>query len=168
MDMRSLEDLMTVTLQELYGTEMQELQQAGPEMAKAISNPQLLEAVSQHLRETESQVQRLERVMTKMGVPPTPIQTQAMQGLVEDGRRLMQMQQNADPDVLDAGLTCAQQKIEHLEIAGYGTAVTFAKLLGDQESAQLLGEILAEEKRADEMLTQIAQSRINPEAAQSA
>src|SRR5829696_2771236 len=107
MEMRSLEDLMTVTLQELYGTEMQELQQAGPEMAKAISNPQLLEAVSQHLRETESQVQRLERVMTKMGVPPTPIQTQAMQGLIEDGRRLMQMQQQADPDVLDAGLTCA-------------------------------------------------------------
>jgi ferritin-like metal-binding protein YciE len=72
MEMQSLEDLMSITLQELYGAEMQELQQAGPEMAKAVSNPQLFEAVSQHPRETEHQVQRLERVMQKMGVAPTP------------------------------------------------------------------------------------------------
>ena len=168
MEMRSLEDLMAVTLQELYGAEMQELREAGPLIAKAASNPQLQQALEQHLRETEGQVQRLERVMNKLGVPPTPIHTKTMDGLVQDARRLMQQDGEADPDVMDAGLTCAQQKAEHVEIAGYGTAVTFAKLLGDEEAARLLAETLDEEKRADEMLTRIAQSRINREASQSA
>ena len=163
--MTSLEDLMTVTLQELYGAEVQSIK-AAPEMMKSISNPQLQDALERHLRETENKVQRLERVMTKMGVPPQGQQTKAMEGLLEDNRRIMGM--GGDADVMDAGLICGQQKIEHLEMAGYGTAVTFAKLLGDEESARLLGETLEEEKRADALLTQIAESRINKEASQSA
>ena len=165
--MTSLEDLMTVTLQELYGAEVQSIK-AAPEMMKSISNPQLQDALERHLRETENQVQRLERVMTKMGVPPQAKPTKTMEGMLEDSRQLVQMGGDADADVMDAGLICAQQKVEHLEMAGYGTAVTFAKLLGDEESARLLGETLDEEKRADALLTQIAQSRINKEASQSA
>jgi ferritin-like metal-binding protein YciE len=165
MELRSLDDLMETTLQELHATERKEIE-AAPELMRAVSNPELADAITRHMRETETQLERLERVMRLRGIPPQDKPTKAIDGLFEDNRELMRAP--GDPDVKDAGLTCGQQKVEHLEIASYGTAVTFARLLGDEESARLLGETLDEEKRADAMLTRIAESRINPEAAQSA
>jgi ferritin-like metal-binding protein YciE len=115
-----------------------------------------------HVKQTQGHVQRLEQVLSKMGEKTSGKKCMGMQGLLSEASELMG--ERADPDVMDAGLIVDCQKVEHYEIAGYGSAVTFCKLLGDQESARLLAQTLDEEKMADEKLTEIAENSINLEA----
>ena len=163
MEMQSLQDLMVENLKDLYSAETQILK-AGPKMAKAVENEQLRTALEQHLKETEQQVKRLEQIFQDLGEKPTGHKCKGMEGLLTENKEMME--EDADPDVLDAGLIVGQQKVEHYEIAGYGSAVTFAKLLGNNKAAKLLAQTLAEEKKADELLTKLAESTINVEAQQ--
>ena len=161
MEMSNLQDLLVEELKDLYSAENQILK-AGPRMAKKVKHPELKAALEEHLRITEIQVDRLEKILKKMGESTRGKKCKGMEGLLEENKELMK--EDIDQDVLEAGLICGQQKVEHYEIAGYGTAATFAKLLGDEESAKLLAQTLEEEKQADEMLTRIAESSINVEA----
>jgi len=165
MEMSNLQDLLVENLKDLYSAETQ-LLKALPKVAKKVENEQLREALTMHVRETDEHVRRLEQVLSKMGEKPTGKKCKGMEGLIEENKEMME--EDADPDVLDAGLIVGSQKIEHYEIAGYGSAVTFAKLLGDEESARLLAQTLDEEERTDKKLTQIAESSINIEAASGA
>ena len=163
--MNSMQDLMLLTLQDLFTAEQQALQ-AYPQLMQAVQNPQLRTAIEQHEQETQGHVRRLEQVFQQLGQQPQQAANPVMDCLMQHGRQMMQA--GGDPDVLEAALICEAQKMEHLEIAGYGTAVTFAKLLGNQQAADLLGQTLDEEKRTDALLTQIAQSQTNRQAAQTA
>jgi len=163
MEMSSLQDLWVENLKDLYSAENQ-LLKALPRVAKKVENEQLRQALQMHIKETEGQVDRLERIFKKLGEKPTGKKCHGMEGLLEEAKELMG--EDAEPEVLDAGLIVDCQKVEHYEIAGYGSAVTFAKLLGDDESARLLAQTLDEEERTDKKLTQIAESTINVQAAQ--
>ena len=165
MEMSNLQDLLVENLKDLYSAETQ-LLKALPKVAKKVENEQLRQALTMHVKETEQQVKRLEQVLGKMGEKPGGKKCHGMEGLIEEAKEMME--EDADPDLLDAGLIVDCQKVEHYEIAGYGSAVTFAKLLGDEESARLLAQTLDEEERADKKLTEIAENSINIEAASGA
>src|SRR5688572_22433946 len=165
MEMNDLQDLFVEELKDLYSAEKQ-LLKALPRVAKAAENPQLKTAIQNHVKETEVHVERLEQIFEKLGASGRGKKCKGMEGLIEENKELLE--EDADPDVLDAGLIVGSQKIEHYEIAGYGSAVTFAKLLGDEESARLLAQTLDEEERTDKKLTEIAQSSINIDAASGA
>ena len=165
MEMSNLQDLLVENLKDLYSAETQILK-ALPKVAKTVENDQLREALTMHVKETEGQVKRLEQILSRMGEKPGGKKCHGMEGLIEEAKEMME--EDADPDVLDAGLIVDCQKVEHYEIAGYGSAVTFAKLLGDNESARLLAMTLDEEERADKKLTAIAESTINIDAASGA
>jgi ferritin-like metal-binding protein YciE len=158
----SLQKLYVEELRDLYSAENQILK-ALPKMAKAASSPELQAAFQQHLEVTKGQVQRLEQIFETLGKSPKGKKCKAMEGLVEEGQELMSA--DAEPEVLDAGLIAAAQRVEHYEIAGYGTVRTYAQLLGDQEAADLLQQTLDEEAQTDEALSQLAESLINIQAA---
>ena len=158
----SLESLFQDQLQDLYDAE-QRLTQALPKMAGAAHNPSLKSAFQQHLRETQNQVSRLERVFQSMGWPAKASTCYAMKGLIEEGSEMIDA--TGDPDVKDAALIAAAQRVEHYEISGYGTARTFAQRLGRRDAAQILQETLNEESATDKKLTQLAEQTINPQAA---
>ena len=164
MELSNLQDLLVENLKDLYSAETQILK-ALPKVAKKVENEQLRDALTMHVKETEGQVKRLEQILSRMGEKPGGKKCHGMEGLIEEAKEMME--EDADPDVLDAGLIVDCQKVEHYEIAGYGSAVTFAKLLGDNESARLLAMTLDEEERADKKLTEIAESTINLQAAQA-
>jgi len=164
MEMNDLQDLLVENLKDLYSAETQILK-ALPKVAKKVENDQLRDALQMHLRETENQVKRLDQVLSRMGEKGSGKKCHGMEGLLEEAKELMG--EDAEPEVMDAGLIVDCQKVEHYEIAGYGSAVTFAKLLGDEESARLLAQSLDEEERADKKLTEIAESTINLQAAQA-
>jgi len=164
MEMSNLQDLLVENLKDLYSAETQMLK-ALPKVAKKVENEQLREALTMHVKETEQQVKRLEQVLGQMGEKPGGKKCHGMEGLLEENKEMME--EDAEPEVMDAGLIVGCQKAEHYEIAGYGSAVTFAKLLGNQEAARLLAQSLDEEERADKKLTQIAETTINVEAADS-
>lgn len=164
MEMQSLQDLLIEELKDLYSAENQILAN-GPKMLQAIENEELAGAINMHLEQTEQQVERLERVLQMFNTGGEGKHCRGMQGLLEENDELMR--DAGDPEVIDAGLICGQQKVEHYEIAGYGTAVTFAKLLGNNEAADLLAQSLEEEEQADKVLTQIAERTINVRAAQA-
>jgi ferritin-like metal-binding protein YciE len=159
--MSTLEDLFTDMLKDLYSAEKQ-LVKALPKMAKNASSPDLQKAFQQHLRQTEGQVERIERIFTEMGGSPRGKKCVGMEGLIEEGNEIMK--EDAEPDVMDAGLIAAAQKVEHYEIASYGTARAWAQRLGYDRAARLLQETLEEESMANEKLTQIAESHVNMEA----
>lgn len=163
MEMESLQDLYVEELKDLYNAENQ-LIKALPKMAKAASADELKSAFEEHLEVTRGHVERLEQIFNKLGKSPKGKKCIAMEGLIEEGKELME--EDVDPEVLDAGLICAAQKVEHYEIASYGCVRTYAKLLGDKEATRLLQETLDEEGEADKMLTQLAVSTINLQAAQ--
>lgn len=162
MALRTLEDLFLDELKDIFDAEKQ-LLKALPKMAKAASSDELREAFEHHLEETEGQVDRLERVFESLQKPARGKKCKAMEGLIAEGAELMQ--QDAGPPVLDAGLICAAQKVEHYEMAGYGTLVTWARILGYEDAVALLDETLDQEKAANEKLTDVA-SEINFEAAE--
>lgn len=157
----TLEDLYTDMLKDLYSAEKQ-LVQALPKMAKAAQSPDLQKAFQNHLKQTEGHVDRIERIFSDMDGSPRGKKCVAMEGLVEEGRELLQ--EDIDPNVLDAGLIAAAQKVEHYEIASYGTVRAWAERLGKNRAAQLLQQTLDEESAANEKLTQIAESQANVEA----
>ena len=160
MQMQDLQDLYVLKLQEIYDAEQQGLQ-AMQQSSQMIQTPELKQGMEMHIQQTQEQIQRLEQIFQKLGQQPGGETNVAMQGLVQEVQKLMQ--QDASPEVLEAGLIACQQAMEHYEMAGYGTARTYAQLLGDQDAVQLLEQTLQEEKTADEQLTQVAQ-QINVEA----
>jgi ferritin-like metal-binding protein YciE len=165
MEMNDLQDLFIDNLKDLYSAEKQMLRSM-PKLAKAVESEELKAALQKHAQETEQQVRRLEQIFERLGTSPRGKKCKGMEGLIEENKELLE--EDAEPEVLDAGIIVGAQKVEHYEIAGYGSAVTFAKLLGDQESAKLLAQTLDEEERTDKLLTQIAESSINVQAAQGA
>ena len=158
---KTLKDLFVDQLQDAYNAETQ-LTKALPKMAKAAKSDDLRAGFEQHLKETQNQISRLERVFDQVGAKSGSNTCEAMKGLVTEGEEIMGL--GLDKDAQDAGLIAAAQKVEHYEIALYGTLCTFAKQLGHNEAATLLHETLEEEKRTDEKLTQLAKSMINPKA----
>lgn len=160
--LKSLDDLLVHELQDIYNAEGQ-ITKALPKMIKAASNPELRAAFEEHLQQTEGQIERLDRVFELLGVPAKGKKCEGMAGLIAEGQKVME--ENASPDVMDAALIAAAQKVEHYEIASYGCVATYAELLGYDQVHELLGETLDEEERTDERLSDLAESVINVEAA---
>jgi len=163
MELNSLQDLFIEDLKDLYNAENQ-LIKALPKMAKAATSPELKQAFQTHLKETEVQVQRLEKIFKDLDESPKGKKCKAMEGLIEEGKELME--EDAEPEVMDAGLIGAAQKVEHYEIAGYGTVRTYAEMLGNDQAARLLQQTLDEEGMTDKKLNALAMQCINLEAAQ--
>lgn len=162
MTLNDLKDLYIEQLRDLYNAENQ-LIETLPEMAEAASHPELQQAFESHLEETRQHVSRLEQIFDSLGEDPGGEKCEAMKGLIEEAHELLE--KDADPDVIDAGLIASAQRVEHYEIAGYGTVRTYAETLDRSQEGDLLYETLQEEEGADEKLTQIAESVVNPEAA---
>lgn len=160
-EFNSLQDLLVDQVKDLYDAE-QRLTSALPEMEKAANCEQLAAAFRNHLRETETQIGRLERVFGLLGVKPKGKTCEAMKGLISEGEEMVNA--NGDEDVRDAALIAAAQRVKHYEIAAYGCTRHFAIRLGMHEIAELLQETLDEEKRADEKLTDIAINSVNVRA----
>jgi ferritin-like metal-binding protein YciE len=161
MKLESLKDLYLEQLKDLYSAETQ-LVEALPKMAEAASSPDLRKSFSDHLRQTQEHVNRLERIFSDLNESPKGHTCEGMKGLIKEGQEMIKMK--GAPEVLDAGLIAAAQRVEHYEIAGYGTVRTYAELLGREEHARLLERTLQEEEETDELLTQLAESHINEEA----
>jgi ferritin-like metal-binding protein YciE len=161
MELETLRDLYIDELKDLYSAENQ-LVKALPKMAKAASHPELKRAFETHLRQTERQVERLERIFKELDTSPRGKKCVGMEGLIKEGQELMK--EKPDPDVLNAGLISKAQHVEHYEIAGYGTVRTYAEQLGMDRQAQLLQQTLDEEAEADKLLSQIAETSVNLEA----
>ena len=161
MEMETLKDLYVEELKDLYSAENQ-IVKALPKMIKAASHEELKRAFTQHLKETEIQIQRLEEVCDELGVSPKGKKCVGMEGLLKEGSELIK--EKPEPDVLDAGLIAAAQHVEHYEMAGYGCVRTYARQLGYENQAQLLQTTLDEEGSTDHLLTEIAESCVNIEA----
>jgi ferritin-like metal-binding protein YciE len=162
--MESLHDLFLKELSDIHDAENQ-VMKALPKLAKAASSTQLQRAFEHHLEETRSQIGRLDEVFAHLGEEPEGKKCKGMQGLIDEGGEILKMK--GDEATRDAALIAAAQKVEHYEIASYGTVATFAKMLGDMEAARILGEILSQEKETDQKLTRLAESRINVEATEA-
>jgi ferritin-like metal-binding protein YciE len=161
MKLNTLQDLLIEELQDIYDAENQILK-ALPKMAKAASTPQLQQAFEEHLQQTRTHVERLDRVFEQFGAKPKGKTCKAMQGLITEGDEMIK--EKADPAVRDAGLISAAQRVEHYEMAAYGTVRTYARQLGKQQVAGLLQQTLDEEGTTDKKLTQLAESLVNLEA----
>lgn len=161
MSLDSLHDLYVNELKDLYNAENQ-LVKALPKLAKAAANPDLKAAFEEHLEVTRAQVERLEQIFERLGVSPKGKKCKAMEGLVEEGKEVIEEKGTAA--VRDAALIAAAQRVEHYEMAGYGCVRTFARLLGDEQAATLLQETLNEEAEADKKLTELAETVVNVEA----
>jgi ferritin-like metal-binding protein YciE len=158
------------TFRELYKTELQELRSveaqlvdALPRMAEAASHPDLKQAIASHLEETRSLRDRLDAILRRHGAEPREHVDQSMQTIVREADKWAKMVQ--DSDLRDAGLIASAQRVEHYEIAVYGSLATWAEQLGLSEDGRTLHAILEEEKRADEKLTGLAERVVNPQAA---
>jgi ferritin-like metal-binding protein YciE len=162
--LKSLEDFFIEELKDLYSAEKQ-ITKALPKMVKAATSEELKDAFQAHLGETENQVTRLEKISKILGKGLTGKKCAAMEGLLEEGKELME--EDAAPEVLDAALIAAAQKVEHYEIASYGCAKTYARLLGYEEIVDLLQETEDEEANADKTLTALA-DELNIDAMQPA
>ena len=156
MKVTSLEDLLVEELRDLYNAEKQ-LLKALPRMAKAASSEQLRAAFEEHTEVTQAQVERLDQVFKALKTKSSGKKCFAMEGLIEEGKEIISEKKNYDPDVLDAALITAAQKVEHYEIAGYGSVRTFANLLGLSKVAKLLQKTLDEEGATDKKLTALAE-----------
>ena len=161
MEMESLHELYVDELKDLYSAEKQ-IVKALPKMVKNATNPELKEAFSNHLDETEGHVQRLEKIFQMLGEKAGGKKCKGMEGLIEEEKELLE--EDAAEEVLDAGLISKAQHVEHYEMAGYGTVRTYAEQLGFADQAKLLQQTLDEEGKANELLTQIAESSVNLDA----
>jgi ferritin-like metal-binding protein YciE len=160
MELNSLRDLYIDELNDLYSAENQ-LVKALPKMAKAADAKSLKNGFEKHLKETREHVQRLERIFRGLRVPPGRKKCKAMEALIEEGEDIIG--EDAEPEVRDAALIAAAQRVEHYEMAGYGCVRTYAELLGNKQAAKTLQKTLDEEGATDKKLTQLAQ-RINVKA----
>ena len=162
MQIDNLQELLVDELRDIYNAEGQ-LLKALPKMAKKATNPKLRKAFETHKAETEGQIERLKKVFDLLGEKAKGKTCAAMEGIVEEGKDVMS--EDMDEDAMDAALISAAQKVEHYEIASYGTVRTYAQLLGNKEAARLLQQTLDEEGKTDKLLTKLAESSINVEAA---
>lgn len=160
--LETLQDLLVHELQDLYNAENQILK-ALPRMAKKASSDALREAFEEHLGQTEMQAQRIERALSLLDAPVRGKTCEGMQGIIEEGKKLME--EDSSEDVRDAGLIAAAQKVEHYEIAAYGSVKAWAELLGQDEITALMEETLEEEETTDRKLSELAESMVNAEAA---
>ena len=160
MEMETLKDLFIDELRDVYHAEGQ-LLKALPRMAKAAESPELKTAFEKHTEETRLQKERLEEVFELFEEKPKTKVCKGMQGIVEEGKEMMQ--EDMDPDVMDAALIAAAQRAEHYEMAVYGTLRTYAQLLGNDEAAKILQEILDEEGATDKKLNKLAE-KLNVQA----
>ena len=156
-----LEELLQDELKDLYSAENQIIK-ALPKMAKAATSPELRRAFERHLEETRRQVERLDEIGAELDIKMTGKKCKGMEGLIAEGKELLE--EDLPEDAIDAGLIGAAQKVEHYEIAAYGTARTHAELLGYRRVAKLLQQTLNEEGATDKKLTQLAESVVNFEA----
>ncbi|MEP6730937.1 MAG: ferritin-like domain-containing protein [bacterium] len=161
MPLESLSDLYLEELKDLYSAENQILK-ALPKMIKAATNPELKKAFTDHLEQTRGHVDRLVQICEDLGKTAKGKKCMGMEGIIKDGSDLIQ--EKPEADVLDAGLASAAQHVEHYEMAGYGSVRTWAEQLGYQNHVTLLQQTLDEEKAADRLLTQIAESSLNADA----
>jgi ferritin-like metal-binding protein YciE len=161
MALDSLESLFLDELKDVYHAEKQ-LVKALPRMAKAASSPDLKQAFTDHLKETQGQVQRLERIFRDLDMTPRAKKCEGMAGIVEEGKAIME--EDGEEAVIDAALIAAGQRVEHYEIAAYGCLRTYAQLLGHSEAVELLEQTLQEEEAADEKLNALAEGGINQAA----
>ena len=160
--MTSLDELYIDLLKDVYSAENQ-LIKALPKMAKAAGASDLRNAFEEHLNQTKHQAERIERIFSQRGnASPRGKKCVGMEGLIEEGKEIMQ--ENMEEQVMDAGLIAAAQKVEHYEIASYGTARAWAQQMGYDRDADLLQQSLEEESMANEKLTQIAESHVNVQA----
>jgi len=162
MQQSALKELYVDELRDLYDAEGQ-LTKALPKMAKAATSDELRAGFENHLEQTKGHVQRLEEIFQSLGEKPTGKKCKGMQGLIAEGKEIMQ-DEDLEGEALDAGLISAAQRVEHYEIAAYGCVRSYANLLGDTQAASLLEATLQEEKDTDKKLTELSET-INVEAA---
>lgn len=163
MEQSALKELYIEELRDLYDAENQ-LVKALPKMAKASSSEALRSGFEEHLKQTKGHVERLEEIFNHLGEKAKGKKCHGMEGLISEGKEIID--EDLEDEVKDAGLISAAQRVEHYEIAAYGTVRTYAEILGDDDAVSLLEETLSEEKATDQKLTELA-SDINVEAAQS-
>jgi ferritin-like metal-binding protein YciE len=164
MPVENLEQLLIDELKDIYSAEKQ-ITRALPKMAKAAKSPELKEAFETHLEETKGQIERLDEIFETLGKKATGKTCHGMQGLVEEGQEMISELDKGD--VRDAALISAAQRVEHYEIAAYGTVREYAKMLGHKDVAKLLDQTLEEEKATDEKLNEIS-ATVNNSAMQQA
>jgi ferritin-like metal-binding protein YciE len=157
----ALKELYIKELRDTYDAEKQ-ITKALPKMAEAASSSELRQAFEEHLEQTKNHVQRLEQIFKALNESPKGESCDGMEGLIDEGSALMD--EDLDPEALDAGLIAAAQRVEHYEMAAYGTVRTYANILRDTNATSLLQETLNEEKEADRKLTGLAEN-INIKAA---
>jgi ferritin-like metal-binding protein YciE len=165
MKMKSLEDLYLDELKDLLNAENQILK-ALPKMAKNATSEELRSAFEDHLEQTKGHVERLQQIFEKRGVAAKGKKCKGMEGIIEEGKQLLE--EDMEDEVRDAALIAAAQRVEHYEIAAYGTVRTYARLLGDEEAADLLQETLNEEGETDHKLTELAEGMVNLRAKEPA
>lgn len=162
MPMQTLHDAFTNELRDIYGAE-KKIVKSLPKMARKAEATALQKAFEKHEKQTEQQIERLEKVFEAIDLKPRAKKCEAIDGILEEGKELMS--EKAEPEVMDALLIAAAQKVEHYEITSYGTLCTWAEMLQiDQKAIKLLKDNLAEEKETDESLTELAMKSINAEA----
>jgi ferritin-like metal-binding protein YciE len=160
-DVKTMEDLFLEEIRDLLDAEKQ-ITKALPKMAKAATSEELSSAFTEHLEQTRGHIDRLERIFSGIGAKSGGVKCKGMEGLLKEGDEMVSLTEAGM--VRDAGLIAAAQRVEHYEMAGYGSARTFAQLLGRTEAADLLEETLEEEKETDENLSTIAESMVNGSA----
>jgi ferritin-like metal-binding protein YciE len=158
--MESLHELLVKELSDIHDAENQ-VMKALPKMAQAASSPELQQAFKRHLEETKGQLNRLQQVFEHLGEEPEGKKCKGMQGLIDEGSEILKMK--GDEATRDAALIAAAQKVEHYEIATYGTLCAWAEQIGNNEALGLLKETLAEEENTDKLLTQISET-VNQQA----
>ena len=167
MKIKSLEDLLTDELRDLYSAEKQ-IAEALPKFIKSSQSQDLRSVFETHLGQTENQIKRLEQACSDLGFTPEGKKCVGMAGILEEGMAGMSNSSEAESGAMEAGMIGGAQRIEHYEIAGYGTAIAHARQLGFTSVADLLNQSLEEEKSMDEKLTKIARNEINVQAAMEA
>ncbi len=161
MTLENLKDLYVEQLRDLHSAEVQ-LINALPKMAEQATHGELKNAFNEHLEQTRTHRERLEQAFKGLGEKPGGEKCKAMEGLIKEAKEIMK--KDAEPAVKDAALIASAQRVEHYEIAGYGTVATYAERLGRTDQKDLLGQTLSEEEATDEKHTQIAEEVVNPEA----
>ena len=162
MSVKTMQDLFIHGLKDIYYAE-KKLVQNLPRMAKKAESPELAEAIERHFAETENQVARLEQVFELFEMAPKGKKCPGIEGLLEEAKEIMS--EAEDPEVRDAGMLAAAQSVEHYEISRYGTLIAWAEELGMRDAVKLLTETLQEEKKADKLLSQLAEGKLNRKAA---
>ena len=161
MALNSMDELFLNEIKDVYNAEKQ-LVAALPRMAKAAQAPELQQAITKHLRETEGHVKRVEQILRSLGEPLRGQKCKGMEGLIEEGKEILE--EDGAPEVIDAAIISAAQRVEHYEIAAYGCLRAYAQLLGNTDADRLLQQTLAEEEATDKALTALGEGGINQAA----